>query len=144
MTGDADNQFHPDSKLTMQEFAVIATRIADWGEQRLSDLIAGSRPITGATHTMTTPEQRLNNLREAEATGNPKTFADASKIASWAKPAVDKLSSLGILSGDGDGYLKPTDTLDRLRFAILLYKLDVNFGKHGEGLITGLSDSVVF
>jgi hypothetical protein len=143
MTGDSDNRFHPNNQLTMQEFAVVAARIVDWGGQRLSDLIAGSNGKR-TTSLMTTPEQRLNNLRAAESAGSPKTFADASKIASWAKPAVDKLSSLGILSGDGNGYLKPTDTLDRLRFAILLYKLDVNFGKHGEGLITGLSDSVVF
>ncbi|MDR1160234.1 MAG: S-layer homology domain-containing protein [Syntrophomonadaceae bacterium] len=146
MTGDDNNQFHPDSELTMQEFAAIAARIVDWGEQRLSDLIivADNGSTVGAAHIMTTPEQRLEKLKAAKTSGKPKTFADANKIASWAKPAVDKLSSLGILSGDDNGYLKPTDTLDRLRFAILLYKLDVNFGNHGEGLITGLNGSVVF
>jgi hypothetical protein len=143
MTGDANGLFHPNDELTMQEFAIIAARVLDWGEKRLSDLIASGSTARAANY-ITTPEQRLEKLKATEATGKPKTFVDANKVASWARPAVDRLSSLGILSGDGNGYLKPTDMLDRLRFAILLYKLDVNFGSHKEGLISGLNGSVVF
>jgi hypothetical protein len=143
MTGDGDGRFRPNSELTMQEFAAVACRVVDWGKQYLSDVIASGN-TRRVHHSMTTPEQRLEQAKAAETLGKPKTFADSAKIAPYAKTSVDRLSSLGVLSGDGNGYLKPTDKLDRLRFAIMLYKLDLIAGKHGEGLITGLPESAVF
>jgi hypothetical protein len=55
---------------------------------------------------------------------SPKVFADANKIAAWAKPAVDEFSRLGILEGDGKGYLSPAEPLSRLRFLVFLDKFN--------------------
>jgi hypothetical protein len=133
MTGDDQNLFHPDGELTIQEFAVIADRIVDWGKQYLRDLIASGSSRKGSSQM--TPAQQLSQIEAAEVAGKPKSFADADKIVPYAMMAVERLSALGILSGDGNGYVKPTDSLDRLRFSVLLFKLDEKFGKTMDGLM---------
>ena len=50
-------------------------------------------------------------------------FSDAAQIASWAKPHVENLAALGIVSGYPDGSIKPVNDLKRSEIASMLFKL---------------------
>jgi hypothetical protein len=64
---------------------------------------------------------------------NPIVFADADKIASWAKPAVDEFSRFGILQGDSNANprLNPAEPLSKTRFLVFLYKFEQKSGFSG-------------
>ena len=51
------------------------------------------------------------------------SFKDASKIASWAKPYIENLTSLGIIAGYPDGTILPTNNIKRSEIASMLFKL---------------------
>ncbi len=51
------------------------------------------------------------------------SFADASQIASWAKPYIENLASLGIIAGYPDGSIRPTNNIKRSEIASMLFKL---------------------
>jgi hypothetical protein len=108
MSGDASGTFRPDSTLSMQEFAVIATRILNYGKSN-----SGTDPA---------------KLEPSATENTPKTFIDADKIAAWAKPAVDEFSRFGILQGDNNGRLNPAEPLDKIRFLVFMQKFDMRFG----------------
>ncbi|MDR2063417.1 MAG: S-layer homology domain-containing protein [Candidatus Nomurabacteria bacterium] len=133
MTGDDNGNFNPDSGLSMQEFAVIANRVVEYVRQ----LVKG---VDKSRWGGTSPGKIGIILSKLEApSGQSKTFADAKQIASWAKPAIDEFSKYGILVGDGNGYLKPTETLSRLRFLVFLSKMDDRFEAiGGEGVFNGV------
>ena len=47
-------------------------------------------------------------------------FADASTIPAWAEDAIYALTSLGIISGTGNGYVSPYEEIDRAQVAEML------------------------
>jgi hypothetical protein len=114
MVGYGSGVFHPDDTLSMQEFAVIASRMVKFGK-----------------------EERQGNLTKLEQNtgGAPKVFADADKIAAWAKPAVDEFSQFGVLQGDDRGRLSPTSVLDKTRFLVFMAKFEdrIGFFAYGDG-----------
>jgi hypothetical protein len=129
MTGDSDGAFRPDNELSMQEFAVVAQRVSIWGKAYLTDRVASLQYYTSESPPSYETNWKAALSRfDSPPNNKPKVFADADKIASWAKPAVDEFSQLGILSGDGNGYLKPTEPLSRLRFLVFLEKFDALLG----------------
>lgn len=50
-----------------------------------------------------------------------ETYKDDSLISSWAKDAVYKLKSLGIMTGDNNGNFNPTDKITREEAAVAIY-----------------------
>lgn len=146
MTGDSGGTFRPEDELTMQEFAVVAQNMAVWGKSYLAALIASLPYSTPSFSAYAKPRwsaalPHFDPLPDSK----PKVFADADRIATWAKTSVDALSQLGILSGDGNGYLKPTETLSRLRFLVFLDKFNVLLvGKEVTNLTAFLKGTGVF
>jgi hypothetical protein len=140
MTGNGDGTFRPDSELSMQEFAVMAYRVMEWGKQK-AEYMAEHWQETNPWADQMTPEEIADHNKErhdavintyAPAYSEPMNFADKDKIASWAKDAVNELSRYGysenrILSGDENGYLKPAEMLSKVRFLVFMYKFDHRF-----------------
>jgi hypothetical protein len=134
MTGDGDGTFRPDDELSMQEFATVAQKMWLWNKQYFADAIK-SLPYSS---TLADSRYRYEKLWgevllnfDPSPGSKPKVFVDAGQIASWAKPSVDAFSQLGILSGDGNSYLHPTESLSRLRFLVFLDKLSTRLASGG-------------
>jgi hypothetical protein len=142
MMGNGDGTFRPDNELSMQEFAVMSIRILEHSYKRAAEQVAlnikmmEDDPINWPPENERTKrliaeyEEKLDwetRFTEKTTSAPPKVFADNDKIASWAKPYVDKLSSMRILEGDStgsDSQLKPTEMLNRVRFLVFLSKFD--------------------
>ena len=62
----------------------------------------------------------IGNILELEAPVLKPVFADASDIPVWAVDSIYALTSLGILSGTGNGYVSPHEEIDRAQVAELL------------------------
>jgi hypothetical protein len=137
MTGD-NGEFRPESELSMQEFAVIAERMIGWGKARAEmklDNLAEELPTWEyyKDYTKAEIDEIFQNYRDRVASFNlpsgrtAKVFADGNQIAAWAKPAVDVLSSWGILEGDSAGTganLHPKEMMSKTRFLVFLYKFE--------------------
>lgn len=95
IAGTGNNKFEPNTPITREQIAVI-----------------------------------LRNYMEAEdikldaAADVVDSFKDASKISSWAVDAVDKIRTLGLMSGDEKGNFNPTDDLTRAEAASVFMKFD--------------------
>lgn len=95
IAGTGNNKFEPNTPITREQIAVI-----------------------------------LRNYMEAEdikldaAADVVDSFKDASKISSWAVDAVDKIRTLGLMSGDEKGNFNPTDDLSRAEAASVFMKFD--------------------
>jgi hypothetical protein len=140
MTGNGDGTFRPDSELSMQEFAVMAHRVMEWGKQK-AEYMAEHWLETNPWADQMTPEEIADHNKERRDVvintytptySEPMNFADKDKIASWAKDAVNELSKYGysenrILSGDENGYLKPAEMLSKVRFLVFMYKFNHRF-----------------
>jgi hypothetical protein len=135
MNGVGGGAFNPDGIFTMQEFAVIASRIKEYGKQQAIDLASNWREQMLYIDEFTQEElDRLDAEYKEKVThfdppanSAPKTFRDANKIASWAKATIDDFSKFGILEGDGNGYLSPTERLNKTRFLVFMYKFNRYF-----------------
>ncbi|MDR2064032.1 MAG: S-layer homology domain-containing protein [Candidatus Nomurabacteria bacterium] len=145
MTGDGGT-FRPDSELSMQEFAVIALRIVEYSlpiaasgaEKSLKSILENPTDwppdLEYTKEVVQDYEEKLDwRARFAEIFERrpPTVFADNGNIASWAKSAVDKFSSAGILQGNGNGYLLPTESLSKTRFLVFLSKLNITQESNG-------------
>jgi hypothetical protein len=142
MNGDGDGTFRPDDTLSMQEFAVIASRMIQYGKEKSIDNLNNLEATLLASeyYELYTEQEkaamrveREKRIEEFEPPADllPKVFADSDQIASWAKAAVDELSRFRILQGDlkepyksSNSSLHPTETLSKTRFLVFLYKLD--------------------
>ncbi|MDO5714867.1 MAG: S-layer homology domain-containing protein [Tissierellia bacterium] len=56
--------------------------------------------------------------------GSGKVFADEDKIASWAKPSIDRLSRKGLLQGRDHNKFAPKADFTRAEVAQVIYNLD--------------------
>jgi hypothetical protein len=142
LAGDGNGTFHPDDGLSMQEFAGMAQRMATWGQTHIAAQLEALRypSFTEGYRSFYEPLFSVALTRFAPSPDSkPQVFADAGQIASWAKPAVDEFSRLGILSGDGQGYLKPTEPLSRLRFLVFLQKFNTRLIRNDSGVFDGAS-----
>ena len=62
-------------------------------------------------------------LGKAGANGGIEAFTDKNDIADWAKSSVDVASSVGLISGMGDGSFAPFANATRAQAASLLSRL---------------------
>jgi hypothetical protein len=141
MMGDGNGAFHPDSELSMQEFAVMAMRMLEYGgEKTVESKLRQIQEIENDPENWPLNSEYtrsvLTRLKEEAdwqaqlakySYNDPLVFADNDEIASWAKPAVDEFSKLGVLQGDSFGSgsrLNPTEVLSKTRFLFFLFKLD--------------------
>lgn len=60
---------------------------------------------------------------ELSAEQDELSFTDGDEIASYAKEAVAKLTSAGVINGMGEGRFAPKESCTRAQCAVLLYKL---------------------
>jgi hypothetical protein len=136
MNGNGDGTFRPDSELSMQEFAVVANSVIQWGKAEAVKQ-ANSWRDTNPYMDEYSPEEiaRIDAGYKKKAeegftpsvNSTPRVFADSAEIASWAKPAVDELSRWGILQGDSadaNSRLRPTELLSKTRFLVFMAKFD--------------------
>jgi hypothetical protein len=148
MGGDSSGIFRPNDTLSMQEFAVIASRIVSFGKSKLVTDYNNSKdkydPLEKIDGVHTYHEMHESDLARLEpyAGSMPKVFADKDKIASWAKPAIDEFSRFGILQGDNNGRLNPTEPLDKTRFLVFMAKFEDRLGlfAYGDGGISWMGD----
>jgi hypothetical protein len=138
MTGNGNGTFTPDNELSIQEFAVMACRIFERGRnQAIINLATLDERMRALPYYDEYTEKELIAIRadhekrikdfDPPTNSAPKIFADANKIASWAKPSVDELSEFGILQGDNNSYLDPAGPLSRTRFLVFMAKFDEKF-----------------
>jgi hypothetical protein len=152
MTGDGAGHFNPDSELSMQEFAVMAMRMLEYGGEKIAEneleqiqIIENDPenwpPDSSYTQQVLARSREEMDWRARLARGsyqNPIVFADNDKIASWAKASIDEFSKLKILQGDSSGAdsrLNPTEPLSKTRFLVFLYKIDQKLPLTVGGLI---------
>ena len=62
-------------------------------------------------------------LGKAGANGGIDNFSDKAAIADWAKAAVDTASSVGLISGMGDGTFSPEANATRAQAASIVKRL---------------------
>jgi hypothetical protein len=135
MGGDAAGTFRPDDTLSMQEFAVIASRMLAFGKTRLLEEynnLGAKEALFGVVLDREIYQRELAKL-EPYPDSQPKVFADAGQIAVWAKSAVDEFSRFGILQGDNNGRLNPTVALDKTRFLVFMAKFEDRLGLFAYG-----------
>jgi hypothetical protein len=134
MMGDGNGYFQPDMELSMQEFAVIAYRLIQYGKAEAVQQAATWRETNPfyekyeqdqIDRTDAEYKERAESGYVPPAHSTVKVFADSDQIASWAKESVDEFSRWGILQGDSEGadsQLRPTEALSRTRFLVFMYK----------------------
>lgn len=66
----------------------------------------------------------LSHEKKAYASAAKGQFHDGTKISSWAKDSVDKMTRQGLLSGMGNGNFAPKESFSRAQAAQVLYTID--------------------
>jgi hypothetical protein len=140
MGGIGNGKFSPNRELTMQEYAIVAMRVIDYGLSKQAaeaqkQLQAIENNPTGWPPTSSSTQVIINSLKEKvnwqayldEIATDPIVFVDNNKIADWAKSDIDRLSSLRLLQGDStgsDSKLRPTDALSKTRFLVFMANMN--------------------
>ncbi len=148
VSGVSDTLFDPDRNITRAEFAAIIARAL-----KLSDKTADYKDVNGewfAPYVGACSEAGIisgydgyfrpnDNITRQEmaviivnaysylegkgANGGIDKFTDKAKIADWAKAAVDTASSVGLISGMGDGTFAPNANATRAQAASIVRRL---------------------
>lgn len=147
--GYEDNTFKPDDFISREEFTkliVLAAKIkdaeqmcdfSDVGEGRWSNKYISAAVNAGIVNGISEDNfAPLSNITREDAVvicaralgdeikfGEGKAFADETMISEYAKGAMEKLSSIGILNGDSDGNVRPKHSLTRAEACALVCKL---------------------
>ena len=148
VSGVSATLFDPDRNITRAEFAAIISRalkLADktadfkdvndeWfapyvGACADAGIITGYDGYFRPNDNITRQEMAViivnaySYLGRAGANGGIDNFSDKWAIADWAKAAVDTASSVGLISGMGDGTFAPGANATRAQAASLIYRL---------------------
>ena len=148
VSGVSATLFDPDRNITRAEFAAIISRalkLADktadfkdvndeWfapyvGACADAGIITGYDGYFRPNDNITRQEMAViivnaySYLGKAGANGGIDNFSDKWAIADWAKAAVDTASSVGLISGMGDGTFAPGANATRAQAASLIYRL---------------------
>lgn len=91
INGQGNNRFAPTAAITREEMAVMLKRALEW--------------------------QRKQAIQASEA----HSFADDSKISSWAREATKALAELGIMIGRGNNNFAPKAAVNRAEAAQAIY-----------------------
>lgn len=85
-------------------------------------------PTRTATHqeicTILLGYLRTLDVALPEGTGAAGLYADRDEIEPWASEAVEIMTAIGLLSGDGSGRFAPAAGADRAQAAVMLMRLD--------------------
>lgn len=149
VTGVTENTFEPDRNITRAEFAALIARTlkledktadfkdvdsAEWysvyvGACADAGIITGFDGLFRPNDNITRQEMAViivnaySYLGKSGANGGIDSFTDKSEIADWAKSSVDVASSVGLISGMGDGTFGPAANATRAQAASLLSRL---------------------
>ncbi len=149
VTGVTDKTFEPDRNITRAEFAALIARTLKLEDKtgNFKDVPADKwfAPYVGACADAGIisgfdgnfrPEDNITRqemaviivnaysyLGKAGANGGIEAFTDKNDIADWAKSSVDVASSVGLISGMGDGSFAPFANATRAQAASLLSRL---------------------
>ncbi|RXZ79442.1 hypothetical protein EBB07_22970 [Paenibacillaceae bacterium] len=130
VNGYADGSFQPDRLITRAEFATILVQalglsdkkgktfsdtVNHWAAQAVSTayaygIVAGYDDNTFAPDEFITREQMammIVNAMQLKSLPARKTFADQSKISTWAQKAVVTATEIGIITGYPDNTMRP-------------------------------------
>ncbi len=148
VSGVSDTLFDPDRNITRAEFAAIIARALKLSDKKadykdVSDewfapyvgACADAGIITGydgyfrPNDNITRQEMAViivnaySYLGKADANGGIDNFSDKAAIADWAKAAVDTASSVGLISGMGDGTFSPEANATRAQAVSIVKRL---------------------
>lgn len=148
ITGYDDGTFRPQAKVTRAEFTAMITRafalqstngvtpkfadadkIPSWASTFVAEAAAAG-VVSGFADGTFRPDQLITRaemtaiiVRAAGIATNPAaqpTFADASQVAAWAKPAVAAAVEAGIVKGSAGNRFAPLDQASRAEAAVML------------------------
>ena len=148
VSGVSDTLFDPDRNITRAEFAAIIARALkltdkkadykdvndEWfapyvGACSEAGIISGYDGMFRPNDNITRQEMAViivnaySYLEGKGANGGIDNFTDKAKIADWAKAAVDTASSVGLISGMGDGTFAPEANATRAQAASIVKRL---------------------
>ncbi len=148
VSGVSDTLFDPDRNITRAEFAAIIARALklndktadykdvsdEWfapyvGASSDAGIISGYDGYFRPNDNITRQEMAViivnaySYLEKQGANGGIDNFTDKAKIADWAKAAVDTASSVGLISGMGDGTFSPSANATRAQAASIVRRL---------------------
>ena len=149
VTGVTEKTFEPDRNITRAEFAALIARTlkledktagfkdvdsAEWysvyvGACADAGIITGFDGLFRPNDNITRQEMAViivnaySYLGKNGANGGIDSFTDKNEIADWAKSSVDVASSVGLISGMGDGTFGPAANATRAQAASLLSRL---------------------
>ena len=148
VSGVSDTLFDPDRNITRAEFAAIIARAlklndktadykdvnGEWfapyvGACSEAGIISGFDGMFRPNDNITRQEMAViivnaySYLEGKGANGGIDNFTDKAEIADWAKAAVDTASSVGLISGMGDGTFSPSANATRAQAASIVKRL---------------------
>ncbi|MDY6313673.1 MAG: S-layer homology domain-containing protein, partial [Clostridia bacterium] len=140
--------FDPDRNITRAEFAAIIARALKLSDKKAdykdvndewfapyvgacseAGIISGYDGMFRPNDNITRQEMAViivnaySYLEKAGANGGIDNFTDKAEIADWAKAAVDTASSVGLISGMGDGTFAPSANATRAQAASIVKRL---------------------
>ncbi len=148
VSGVTDTLFEPDRNITRAEFAAIIARALKLSDKAadykdVSDewfapyvgacsdagIISGYEGFFRPNDNITRQEMAViivnaySYLEKQGANGGIDKFTDKAEIADWAKAAVDTASSVGLISGMGDGTFAPSANATRAQATSIVKRL---------------------
>lgn len=148
VSGVSETRFDPDRNITRAEFAAIIARAiklpekkadfkdinGEWFENSVgacadAGIISGYDGLFRPNDNITRQEMAViivnaySYLKKDAAVGGIDSFTDKSEIADWAREAVDIASSVGLISGMGDGTFAPNANATRAQATSLVSRL---------------------
>lgn len=154
MQGTGGENFAPDAAMTRAELVTLLCRLcggeravtdtfvdvdsSKWYAEYIG-WAEKSGVFTGTSATAFSPERKITRAEVAtalsryfdyieltipESDGVLSAFADADKIADWAKSHVENLRTTGLMQGNSNGEFMPTAEMTRKEAATLVARLD--------------------
>ena len=151
VAGKGDGTFAPNTLITREEFASMVSKAfgfktnnsrptfddipnGAWYENSVyaladNDIVSGiERHIFGVGRTITRQDMAVILFRvidggSVERVRDYKTFADQSKISSYAIDAVNKMYEAGFVNGFEDGTFRPADGTTKAMAAYMIYSI---------------------
>lgn len=132
MNGTGGGNFSPDAPITHSQLWTVLTRLLRYANIPESNLLAirsglldGGSPTSPATRQeLVTALHRCAYLLGGARTPSISlnTYADAGRVAGYARDAMAWAVTNGIISGTTGGRLNPEGVVSRAQFAVILYR----------------------
>lgn len=149
VSGESDSVFAPQDEITRAQFASLLVRAlgltdrsasstftdvtsTDWFSHDVNiaaslGLVKGYNDAFAPNDPITREQMAAMIMRAAQFTGKTfdsnatnLKFKDADKVDSWAKSAIQNANQIGIIHGDPDGNVRPTDHASRSEGTVML------------------------